>query len=221
MRLNRKQRRALKASGLLRRPRLERLEDKLAPAVFTVTNTNDGGAGSLDEAIFLAENTPNVNGVPDEVHFDIPGAGVHTIRPTQSFPVLTDPVIIDGYTQFDDANANGVWDIGEDRASPNTLAVGDNAVINVEIEFSSRISDFDLFLLGADNSTIADSASTTCSTMLSSLVPASSGPPTSTRSRAISSAPIPPARRPPAMEPSWSSRGSATSSAARPRRTAT
>ena len=93
MRLNRHQRRATKKTSRHPswRPRLERLEDKLAPAVFMVTNTNDGGAGSLDEAIFLAENTPNAGGVPDEVHFNIPGAGVHTIRPTQAFPVLTDP----------------------------------------------------------------------------------------------------------------------------------
>src|SRR6478736_498007 len=99
MRLNRHQRRATKTDGRrpLFRPRLERLEDKVAPAVFWVTNTNDGGAGSLDEAIFLAENTPNVGGVPDEVRFNIDGAGVHTIRPSQAFPLLNDAVIIDGY----------------------------------------------------------------------------------------------------------------------------
>src|SRR6478736_3884325 len=100
MRLNRHQRRATKTDGRrpLFRPRLLRLEDKLAPAVFWVTNTNDGGAGSLDEAIFLAENTPNAGG-PDEVRFDIDGAGVHTIHPSQAFPVIADPLIIDGYTQ--------------------------------------------------------------------------------------------------------------------------
>src|SRR5439155_24605020 len=50
------------------RPRLERLEDKLAPAVFTVTNTNDFGLGSLWHAIADA----NATGGPDAIPFAIP-----------------------------------------------------------------------------------------------------------------------------------------------------
>ncbi len=45
-----------------------------------------------------ANNTTNV-GEPDEIHFNIAGPGPHTIRPTSELPTITDPVMIDGYTQ--------------------------------------------------------------------------------------------------------------------------
>jgi len=64
-------------------------------AIFTVTNTNDTGAGSLREAISLA----NANAGADRIRFDIPGAGPHTIRPAFRLPVITSPVNIDGTTQ--------------------------------------------------------------------------------------------------------------------------
>ena len=84
-----------------RRLRLERFEDRCVPAIFMVTNTNDGGPGSLRSALFDAENTPNTGG-PDEIHFNIPGDGVHTIFPIatlglspRNLPEIIDPVIID------------------------------------------------------------------------------------------------------------------------------
>src|SRR5262245_27768694 len=80
------------------RPRLESLEDRLAPATFTVVNTNDTGAGSLRQAILDANAQANVGG-PDRVEFNIPGSGVHTITPLSALPDITDPGTIDGYTQ--------------------------------------------------------------------------------------------------------------------------
>ena len=50
---------------------------------------------------------------PDAITFSIPGSGVQTISPASPLPTITDPVIIDGYSQ--------------PGASPNTLAVGNNA----------------------------------------------------------------------------------------------
>src|SRR5690349_24377722 len=88
---------------------LERLEDRTAPAVFTVTGTADTGAGSLRQAILDANAAPGA----DTIQFAIPGSGVQTIRPATLFPVITDAVTIDGYTQ--------------PGASPNTLTVGTNA----------------------------------------------------------------------------------------------
>jgi CSLREA domain-containing protein len=82
-----------------------------------VTNTNDSGAGSLRQAIFDSNATV---GVKETITFNIAGAGVHTITPTSALPDITDPVIIDGYTQ--------------PTASANTLAVGDDAVIKIEID---------------------------------------------------------------------------------------
>ncbi|MBI3951810.1 MAG: hypothetical protein HY314_15280 [Acidobacteria bacterium] len=61
---------------------------------FTVTNTNDSGAGSLRQAILDAEAMAGL----DAINFNIPGAGPHTIRPTSALPNLTS-VLIDGTTQ--------------------------------------------------------------------------------------------------------------------------
>ena len=81
----------------------------------TVTNTNDIGAGSLRQALLDSNGTPGVQ----TIQFNIPGAGVHTIAPTSALPDITDPLIIDGYTQ--------------PGASANTLAVGDDAVLLIEL----------------------------------------------------------------------------------------
>jgi hypothetical protein len=47
------------------------LEDRLLPSVFTVTNTNDTGDGSLAQGLLSGAS---------EIFFDIPGPGVHTIH---------------------------------------------------------------------------------------------------------------------------------------------
>src|SRR6185295_3248482 len=79
-------------------------------------NADDSGAGSLRQAIL--DSNASV-GIFDTIAFDIPGEGVHTIESLSPFPVITDPVTIDGYTQ--------------PGASPNTLAVGNDAVLLVEL----------------------------------------------------------------------------------------
>jgi hypothetical protein len=85
----------------------------LSAVIFIVTNANDSGAGSLRDAI----NQANTTGGPDQIHFAIPGAGVHTIALTNILGV-SEAVVIDGYTQ--------------PGASPNTLAVGNDAVLLIE-----------------------------------------------------------------------------------------
>lgn len=80
------------------RPRMEILEDRLAPALFTVVNTDDAGPGTLRQAILDANLQANVGG-PDRIEFAIPGSGVQKIRPTGALPTIVDPVVIDGYTQ--------------------------------------------------------------------------------------------------------------------------
>ena len=49
---------------------------------------------------------------PDVISFNILGGGVHTISPASALPTITDPVIIDGYTQ--------------PGATPNTNAIDDS-----------------------------------------------------------------------------------------------
>lgn len=66
-----------------------------AAAVFTVSNTNDSGAGSLRQAIIEANATSEA----DVVRFSISGDGVHTIVPLSFLPSITKPLTIDGYTQ--------------------------------------------------------------------------------------------------------------------------
>jgi uncharacterized repeat protein (TIGR01451 family) len=91
----------------------------------------EDGSVSLREAItsinnaadFNADVTANRSGVygsGEEIHFTIPGAGVHTIVMLSDLPALTTPMVIDGYTQ--------------PGASPNTRVDGDNAVILIELD---------------------------------------------------------------------------------------
>jgi Domain of unknown function (DUF4347) len=86
-----------------------------ALATFNVTNTNDSGAGSLRTAITSA----NAAGGIDTINFAIAGAGLHTINLTSALPTITGAVTIDGYT--------------EAGSSVNTLSVGDNAVLTIEL----------------------------------------------------------------------------------------
>ncbi|MBI5471481.1 MAG: VCBS repeat-containing protein, partial [Ignavibacteriae bacterium] len=67
---------------------------------FIVTNTNDAGAGSLRAAIENANVLANIDAAtPDTIVFNIPGGGPHSITPLTPLPAITDPVIVDGYSQ--------------------------------------------------------------------------------------------------------------------------
>src|SRR5262245_475066 len=82
------------------RPTLELLEDRLAPALFTVIGVGDTGAGvgqsgDLRYCLTRANASPGL----DTINFNIPGAGLHTINTTSPLPAITDPVLLDGYSQ--------------------------------------------------------------------------------------------------------------------------
>ncbi len=76
-------------------------------APFNVVNTNDSGPGSLRTAILRANANANPSD-QDNINFNIPAAtdpgcdaserGVHDLPPAR-LPDITEPVIIDGYTQ--------------------------------------------------------------------------------------------------------------------------
>ena len=74
------------------------INEILAQSTFTVTNTNDAGSGSFRQAILDANTTANSSS-PDEIYFNISGTGPFTISPASVLPTITDPVIIDGYSQ--------------------------------------------------------------------------------------------------------------------------
>lgn len=66
-----------------------------ANAALIVTNTNDGGPGSLRQAILDA----NAHTGSDRIEFDIAPGGSMLIIPNGSLPEITDSVVIDGATQ--------------------------------------------------------------------------------------------------------------------------
>src|SRR5215207_4971717 len=107
-----------------------------ASTTFTVNSTVDPGTGGCDatectlrEAIIAANSTPGA----DTINFDISGPGcvdgVCTISPSPELPIITEQVIINGYTQGDGTPANS-----SDDATENTLAVGNNAVLKIKLD---------------------------------------------------------------------------------------
>lgn len=94
-------------------------------ATFTVTNTDDAGAGSLRQAILDA----NTAGGTNAIAFDIAGSGVHTIGLASTLPPISGTLTIDGYTQ--------------PGSSPNTLATDAGGLDTVlAIEVSGMTSNF-------------------------------------------------------------------------------
>ena len=105
-------------------------------ATFMVTKVGDTGPGSLRQAILNA----NASVEPDEIHFNIPGAGVQTIKPKAPLPTITSPVTIDGYTQ--------------PGAEPNTRAAGNNAKLRIQLDGSDTPAGSIGLQITAGNSTV-------------------------------------------------------------------
>jgi hypothetical protein len=103
---------------------------------FVVTNTSDSGLGSLRQAILNANANPGL----DTITFQIPGSGLHTIIPLSPLPAVTDSVVIDGYSQ--------------PGSRANSLSVGDNAVLNIEIDGESAGSGANGLTLHGGGSTV-------------------------------------------------------------------
>jgi hypothetical protein len=110
-----------------------------------VTNTLDSGAFRAKP-----QHHPNIDhdanlGVdPDPITFNIPGSGLKTISPTTALPTITDPVIIDGYTQ--------------PGASANTNAAGSglglNTVLQIELNGTSAGATASGLIISGGNSTV-------------------------------------------------------------------
>ncbi|HEV7428831.1 MAG TPA: Calx-beta domain-containing protein [Thermoanaerobaculia bacterium] len=95
------------------------LATSASASTFVVNSTLDSGAGTLRQAIIDANAAAGI----DTITFAIPGAGLHTISPASNLPNITEGVIIDGYSQS--------------GSSANTLALGDNAVLQIELNGAS------------------------------------------------------------------------------------
>lgn len=109
--------------------------DAALAATFVVTSTADSGANTLRQAITDALGAPNP---PHVLQFNIAGDGPHTILPLSTFPSITTPLTIDGFSQ--------------PGATPNTLAVGNDAVYKIVLDGSSMPNLASMFqLTGAAN----------------------------------------------------------------------
>jgi hypothetical protein len=123
-----------------------------------VTNTGDNGGvnpppgagtGTLRQAIVDAGAAgTGTTASPDRIQFNIPTSdvgynsttGAYTIQPLSALPAVTDTVTIDGYIQ--------------PEASPNTLMIGDNAVLKIVVD-GSRAGAVDGLVIGGGNSTVS------------------------------------------------------------------
>lgn len=121
----------------LLRPELELVEPRQLLATITVTSIGDeiahDGLVTLREAITAANTNAPSGDAPagetlpaiDRIEFNIPGEGVHTVRPLTPLPAVVETVVIDGYSQ--------------PGASPNTVPLatqGTNAVLHIELDGS-------------------------------------------------------------------------------------
>jgi hypothetical protein len=107
-----------------------------SPLSFTVINTNDSGPGSLRQAIRNANFVRGIN----TIDFKIPGTGPQVIHLLTPLPEITDPVIIDGFTQ--------------PGAVPNTQAGGDGARVLVQVDGSAAGVQTSGLVVDAGQSTI-------------------------------------------------------------------
>ena len=90
---------------------------QLVAGIFTVVNNNSSGPGSLAQAV---EDANARQGESSQIVFAMPGSGVHKIDLSNTVITLGSSITIDGYTQ--------------PGASPNTLSMGDNAVILIQLD---------------------------------------------------------------------------------------
>jgi CSLREA domain-containing protein len=113
-------------------------------SAFTVNTTNDLVIGlcdiehcSLREAILAANAAPG----PDAINFSIPGGAspLRTINVTSALPAITEAVVVNGYSQ--------------PGAAPNTLQVGNDARLQIEIN-GAAAGDVDGLTLFGGASTI-------------------------------------------------------------------
>jgi hypothetical protein len=124
--------RAVRLDRVLRAP--ESLEPRCLLATFVVNHVgdapdfnlgdgvadSDAGTPGVQITLRTAIQNANLDAALDNIHFNIPGTGVKVISPTSGLPIISQPVVIDGYTQ--------------PGAAPNTMAVGSNATIVIQLD---------------------------------------------------------------------------------------
>ncbi len=96
--------------GRRRQPLLENLEVRQLLSTFKVTNNSDStdptGTGSLWQAIYDSNNAPGPT--PNIISFDIGTGGNQEISVTSALPPITQPVVINGFTESGTGPAAGI-----------------------------------------------------------------------------------------------------------------
>ena len=125
----------------------------LHSAIFTVTNTNDAGAGSLAEAVASANATVD----KDTIEFNIAGAAPHTILGSQL--IINNPIHIDGDSQPDNGYTGAKKKIIYSRQTGgiNTgfMLLGDNTTIK-NIQFNNWV--FAIYAISIDGFNLEENA---------------------------------------------------------------
>jgi hypothetical protein len=136
--------------------RCETLEQRELLATFSVTNTNDSGAGSLRQAIIDSDSTSSSKSAPNVISFNIPGAGVHTIAPLSPFAWVEEPVVIDGSSQ-PGFSGQPLVEIDGENAGPLTdgFLIGTSATVQDLV--INRFSGAGVALLYLGSSAASDS----------------------------------------------------------------
>lgn len=96
-------------------------------APFAVTNTNDSGAGSLRDAITMANSLAGA----DSITFNIAGPGPHVIAPISALPQIDETLDIDGTTEPDFAGTPVVVLDGSGAFSANGLQTASTSNVKV------------------------------------------------------------------------------------------
>lgn len=156
------ERRARRPVMVRRRVQVELLEDRQLLATITVNTVNDtnsvGATLSLRQAIEISNRTLPVSSLspaqraqvsgplstPNNINFNISVTygPLYDIALTSPLPTITSPVVINGYSQFGaSANTNGP-------------GLGDNAVLNIEIDGTSAGRGANGLVIPAGASTI-------------------------------------------------------------------
>ena len=103
------------------------------------TVTGAGGEPEVECTLRAAIQQANYTSGADTINFAIPGSGVKTIAPSSDLPIIIEAVTIDGYTQ--------------PGTSANTKAVGNDAVLKIELS-GTGVSDGVGLVIGAADSTV-------------------------------------------------------------------
>jgi parallel beta-helix repeat protein len=119
------------------------------PELTTTPTADDCTAAAANDCSLRgainAANANNNDPTVDIISFAIPGAGPHTISPTSKLPDIEHPVTIDGYTESTDEST---------PAKENTLAIGNNAVLKIELNGANAPTNTSGLKITADNSTV-------------------------------------------------------------------